>query len=293
MSLSGVMSSPSQKRSFLLASILIIVISCILVWVLYYFTSDTRGWNLLINFLVAIVAAGIFALTAALYIAYFFVDPFEVASAIKLLPQDIAQALTGMAENAADYKLFVRTGRHFRAEILPLLIKNAKKSRRQIRIEAVLLDFRDDNICQRYATYRENSSFDSKLWTKEYVQKEVLATILKLVDAATNHSSLIRVDLYLSTRLSTFRIDGSSDEVVVTREDPKDKASRYRRADSDYSAFMNEFNWARDAAFKVKEGTGGASLPATLEEMFDNSPLVAKFADEAAKATFEPSPYAR
>jgi hypothetical protein len=49
MSLLGVMSSPSQKRSFLLASILIIVISCILVWVLYYFTSDTRGWNLLIS----------------------------------------------------------------------------------------------------------------------------------------------------------------------------------------------------------------------------------------------------
>ena len=237
MSLSGIMSSPSQRRTFLLASILIIVISCVLVWVLYYFTSDTRGWNLLSNLVVAIVAASVFALASALYIAYFFVDPFEVESANKLLPQDIAQALTRMAENAADYKLFVRTGRHFRAEILPLLIKNATKSRRQIRIEAVLLDFRDDNICQRYATYRENSSFDSKLWSKEYVQKEVLATILKLVDAATKHSSLIWVDLYLSTRLSTFRIDGSSDAVVVTREDPKDTASRYRRNDSDYSAF--------------------------------------------------------
>lgn len=267
--------------------------SCLLLWILYYFSGDTRGWNLLINFLVAIVASGVFALTSALYITYFFVDPFEVASATKLLPEDIGQALIDMAGRATDYKLFVRTGRHFRAEILPVLIKNATQTRRPIRIEAVLLDFRDDDLCQKYATYRENASFDGKLWTKEYVQKEVLATILKLMDATRNRSSLINVALYLSARLSTFRIDGSSDEFIVTREDPKDMASRYLRSHNDYSAFLNEFNWARESAEKVKSGTGGSSLPATIEEMFDASPLVASLGADARTATSERSPYAR
>jgi hypothetical protein len=293
MSLPGIMSSPYQRNLLLLASILIILLFSVVVVILWYVTPETRGWNLVIDFLVAIVASAIFALASALYLAFFFKDPFELASASKLLPQDIGQALLKIAENASDYRLFVRTGRHFRADILPVLIRSAMRSRRHVRIEAVLLDFRDDDLCEKYATYRKNASFDAKLWTKEYVQKEVLATILKLIDAAADHSSLISIDLYLSKRLSTFRIDGSSDEIIVTREDPKDTASRYCRVDNDYAAFLNEFNWTRDAAFKVKEGTGTASLPAALEKMLDESPLVARLAAEAAKAKSGPSPYAR
>jgi hypothetical protein len=293
MSISGIISSHHQRRLFLLASILIIIVSCIIIWGLYYLTEDTRGWNLIINFLVAIAASAIFALASALYLVFFFKDPFEIASASKLLPQDIARALVRMANNTSDYKIFVRTGRHFRADILPVLIKSAMRSRSPVQIEAVLLDFRNDDLCERYATYRKNASFDARLWTKEYVQKEVLATILTLIDAAANYSSLVKVNLYLSNRLSTFRIDGSSDEIIVTREDPKDTASRYRRDDSDYSAFLSEFNWTRDAAMKVRAGTGSSSLPSTVEEMFDGSPLVAALAIKAANAKSEPSPYAR
>lgn len=293
MSLSGVMSSPYQRKILLCLSILIIILFSVVVWIIWYVTPETRGWNLIIDFLVSIVSSAIFALSSALYIFFFFKDPFELASASKLLPEDIGQALLKIAEDASDYRLFVRTGRHFRADILPVLIKSATKSRRRVQIKAVLLDFRNDNLCEKYATYRKNASFDANLWTKEYVQKEVLATIMKLIDAAVGHSSLISIDLYLSTRLSTFRIEGSSDEIIVTREDPKDTASHYFRKDRDYAAFLNEFNWICDAAFKVKAGTGGLSLPATVQEMFDGCPLVARIAAEAENAKSDASPYAR
>ena len=253
-----------------------------------------HAWlNLIIDFLVAIVASAVFALASALYLAFFFKDPFQIADATKLLPQDIGQALVRVAENAADYKLFVRTGRHFRAEILPVLIKSAIRFRRPVRIEAVLLDFRIDDLCERYASYRKSASFDAKLWTKEYVQTEVLATIIQLIDAVANHSSLVKVDLYLSDRLSTFRIEGSFDELVVTREDPKDIATRYRRNDGEHAAFLCEFNWVRDAAIKMKAGLGNSSLPTTVQEMFDGYRLVVALASKAADAKSAPSPYVR
>lgn len=293
MSLSGVMSSPYQRKFFLFSSILIIIVSCFIVWILYWFTLDTRGWNLLISVLVSIVTSAIFSLGSALYLAFFFEDPFELASAQELLPQDVGQALRQIAENTADYKLFVRTGRHFRAEILPVLVNSAIKSRRPVQIEVVLLNFRNDALCEKYAAYRKSTSFDAKVWTTEYVQQEVLATISRLIDTVVTHSSLVKVDLYLSDRLSIFRIDGSSDELIVTREDPKDTASRYRRDDRTYSAFLTEFNWTRDDAIKVRPGSNGLSLPTTLEEMLDGSSLLATVGAGAAKAKTAPSPYAR
>ena len=170
---------------------------------------DTRGWNLVISVLVALNSSAVFAITAFLYVKYFFDDPYEASLANKLLPQDIGQALTEMADSAWEYKIFVRTGRHFRAEVLPVLTKNAIAHRRQVTIDAILLDFRNDDICDKYASYRKSSSFDRNNWTRKYVQKEIMATILKLLEAAHDHSSLIRFNLYLSTRLSTFRFDGS------------------------------------------------------------------------------------
>jgi hypothetical protein len=42
-----------------------------------------------------------------------------------------------------------------------------------------------------------------------------MSTILKLIDASVA-TSFIDIDLYLSKRLSTFRLDGTTDEIIIT-----------------------------------------------------------------------------
>lgn len=292
MSLSGIFSSRHQRRTFLLTSTLIIVVSLVLVWIIYYFSPDTRGWGVLINLLISVVASAVFALVAALYITYFFVNPSDIAAKSLLLPEDIGQALRDVAMKAPNYKIYVRTGRHFRAEILPILIEKARRERHPINLEVILLDFRDADICEKYAAYRKTASFDHQLWNKAYVQKEVMATILALAAAANEHAALVEVELFLSSRLSTFRIEGSSQEIVVTREDPKDMAARYLYSHRDYAAFVTEFNWIRDAAAPAKKGDR-CSLPPTLTEMFGDHALIAELADQAENARAARSPYAR
>ena len=222
MTLYGIFSSPRQMKRFLLTSSTVILLSICCIFFIYFFTPDTRGWNLVLDVFAGLLASAIFVIVASLYLKNFFEDPYETALATKLLPRDIGPALSEMADNATEYKLFVRTGRYFRAAILPLLVNAATKSRKRVTIDAILLDFRRDSLCERYALYRASSSFDQSKWSTEYVQKEILATILKLIQAASKHPSFLRVNLYLSNRLSTFRIDGSQDQIVVTREDPKD-----------------------------------------------------------------------
>lgn len=292
MSLSGILSSPSQRRSFLLLSILLLGCGLIGIFAIARYAPNTPIWTTVNSVFISIVAGGVFAFTSSLYLIYFFVDPNDIAASSVLLPQDIGQTLESIAKRAPDYKIFVRTGRHFRAEILPILAKQARQNRLRIGIQVVLLDFRDEAICEKYATYRNASSFDGKLWCTQYVQLEVLATILKLIDASRENRGLLDIHLFLSRRLSTFRIEGSSDEILVTREDPKDIASRYLRTHHNFPAFVNEFDWVCDEAQAIALN-GADGFPATLPKIFGENALIASLEAQALQATKSRSPYAR
>ena len=293
MSIFGIRSSPFQRRIFLCLSLLTIFLFVGLVLIIYYFSPDDRGWNLLLDVLVALASTAIFMVTSTLIVKNLFHDPYELSVANKLLPQDIAQALSEIAETALEYKIFVRTGRHFRSAILPILVSTAVKLRRPVKIEIILLDFRNDRICGKYSSFRKSSSFDHFQWSRKYVQTEILATILKLIQAAHDHPSLVRFNLYLSSRLSNFRFNGSQDQIIVTREDPKDLASRYRLGDNDFSAYVNEFDWIREEAFKVKTKSGNDAPTTTLRTMFDNCPIISELESDATDAMNSRSPYIR
>lgn len=292
MTLSGILSSPSQRRTFLLASVAVLTVFIISIFAISYLAPNTPIWSALNSLLISVVASGVFALVAGFYIYYFFVDPNDVTATTILLPEDIGQALQTIATGAADYKIFVRTGRHFRAEVLPMLVKRARELRRPIRVEVVLLDFRDSGVCERYANYRKSSSFDRQLWDASYVQTEVMATVLALIRSSRENPGLVDISLFLSKRLSTFRIEGSSDEILVTREDPKDTASRYFRTHRDFGAFVTEFGWIRDEAYCVTKDNTGV-LPATLQAMFGENAEIANLENLANIAIDSPSPYVR
>lgn len=288
MTIGGILSSPTQRRFLIVISALLIILCFVAVFILYLFTGDTRGWNILIAFLVAIVASATFALFSALYLYYFFTDPFDVAAATQLLATDIGASLEDIASSATEYRIYVRTGRHFRAVILPLLAATAARKRIPIRVEIILLDFRDQVVCKKYASFRREASFDKQLWSLEYVQTEVIATILRAIEVSKASSTFIDIDLYLSKRLSTFRIEGTSDAIIVTREDPTDNAARYRRSDPHFGAFLKEFSWIREEADPISVGR---RLP-ELRDMFPDfseERILAK----AQAATAKGSPYVR
>ncbi|NTW99905.1 MAG: hypothetical protein HGB35_08280 [Geobacteraceae bacterium] len=155
-----------------------------------------------------------------------------------------------------------------------------------------MLDFRDKDLCEKYANFRKTSSFDRQAWDTSYVQIEILATILALIRATQKHHGFVYIHLFLSKRLSAFRIEGSNVEILVTREDPKDTATRYSCIHRDFGAYATEFGWIREEAFRVVNNESGI-LPPTLQEMFGKNPEVMALEDGAAKACDEPSPYVR
>jgi len=113
----------------------VLLIGIISIIAVSYLAPSTPIWTAVNNILVSVVTSGVFALVSAFYISYFFIDPNDIALTSTLLPEDIGQALERIATNATDYKIFVRTGRHFRAEVLPMLVKRARENRHPIRVE--------------------------------------------------------------------------------------------------------------------------------------------------------------
>jgi hypothetical protein len=290
MSIPGMMSSRHQRRLLFLGSTTLLVACCLGVFLLYHLAPDARWSNTLIGFLLSVISSATFALFAVFYMYYFFTDPLEIDAATKLVAQDIWSTLEATAEEATNYKIYVRTGRHFRAEVLPILARTAQRKRHPVSIEAVLLDLRDTNVCQRYAAYRSSASFDRKVWSIDYVQREVLATILALSNAVSRSGGLLSVDLYLTKRLSTFRIEGGEDQLIVTREDPKDIALRYRREQDGFSAFLHEFDWVKQESLKIS--LSGESAQA-IGHALSAQPLVSCLWAAAEGAQEEGSPYAR
>jgi len=118
-----------------------------------------------------------------------------------------------------------------------------------------------------------------------------MATILKLIEASVA-SSFLEIDLYLSNRLSTFRLDGTTDEFIITREDRADYAARYKRANPYFAAFLNEFSWVKQEACKVPKVPATNRLPMTLQEMFEDISPINSLLDKATHAISEGSPYA-
>jgi hypothetical protein len=292
MDFTTILNSRSQRRAFLLATGFVLVTGVALALLLATYAPSTPVWNALVGISGSVAAGGVFALLSGLYLWYFFADPNELSAQSYIFPKDIAENLEAIAKAATEYKIFVRTGRHFRAKILPILIDQTQASRSPIHLEIVLLDFRDSDLCERYARYRQAASFDRQAWSADYVRTEVLATILAALRASNENSGLIRADLYLSRRLSTFRIEGSADALMITREDPKDAAFKYQRGQTEFAAYRAEFSWVLDEAQRIAGSTTDA-LPTSLGALFGEHIVTAKQEVAAARVVGARSPYVR
>ncbi|WP_338443891.1 hypothetical protein QCL51_17840 [Pseudomonas sp. LTR0] len=291
-SLSGIFSSRYQRRQFLGASFLAIGVSCAIIMLIAYFKHDQPMWEAFNNFFISIVASGTFAIISTFCLSYF-TDPRVARLETLILPQDVTENLHRLASGAHDYRIYVRTGRQFRAKALPTLVNHARESRQPIRLEVVLLDFRNIEVCQRYAEFRKSGSFDGKVWNREYVEQEILATIATLAQAVNLNRPFIELDLRLSSRLSVFRIEGNAHELMVTREDPKDYAYCYHHKHRDFSGVLTEFNWVKNEAEPIPVPITGDAAPSEILTAMFGDQVSSELRAEAVKAMKSPAPYAR
>lgn len=112
------------------------------------------------------------------------------------------------------------TGTYLRAKTLPECVRFAEQERRNLRIQVEIIDPTNDALCEYYARYRHSGPDSTgEQWTRARTRNEAYATILAACWYLQRHASL-RMDVALSSSVSTFRWDVSSQRAFVTQEDP-------------------------------------------------------------------------
>ena len=92
----------------------------------------------------------------------------------------------------------------------------------------------------------------TKGWNVEYIRCQGYATIAKCIITTSNQRKL-DITVALKNHFSLFRIDLSDDNVVVTKEDPKDVVFVFYKHSTSYNSYRNEFNVIFQQSKEIKK----------------------------------------
>jgi hypothetical protein len=168
----------------------------------------------------------------------------------EIFPDTIGRTLEATAAVSDEWEYVGHTGLYVRSKILPILEARSKSQSVPIAIRFIIMNPFNDPLCERYAQYRtrsRSSTISPQTWTGLSVQSDLIATIIRLIQAKATYPSLT-IHLGLSPSFSVWRYDKSESEVVMTQEDPQQPAYRYLRGSRFFSYCRQEGELAWDQA---------------------------------------------
>ena len=176
-------------------------------------------------------------------------------------PHDIGDLLRSAANDTSEWWFRGGLGRYTRTTTLRLMDEAARRKNVRLQITIEILDPDNQELRASYATYRQgrNSALaDASPWTETRVRHELLATILRAYKTKAQET-MLDVKVVLSQFYSSFRLDVSSQYVVVTKEDKRAPALRCDKGTYFYNAYRD------DVMLSASQGRHLGSKPAELD----------------------------
>jgi len=137
----------------------------------------------------------------------------------------ISEILRRGRNHAMEYWYKGNTGRYFRSITLPELAREARLDNATKNVFLIVLDPTKYDACEYYALFRQRlrSARRENFWSRKHVQCELNATIVSTYAWKTQEPAL-NITVALVDSVSLFRIDFSSNLVLITREDERQPA---------------------------------------------------------------------
>ncbi|HZN77953.1 MAG TPA: hypothetical protein VFC00_40600 [Micromonosporaceae bacterium] len=162
---------------------------------------------------------------------------------------EVGQALGEARRNTDRWYFKGGTGTYLRAKTLPECVELARQRNGSVAFRVEIIDPTDMAVCQRYATFRRSlvRHASSESWTTDRTQREAFATILAAC-WYRQRFSLLDIDVWLSSTMTTLRYDMSSSCLIVTQEDPQVPAIMVKSDKAYYRRWEIELRYSRDQA---------------------------------------------
>lgn len=154
-----------------------------------------------------------------------------------VVPDDIGRVLSKSWQTTKRWRFKGGTGTYLRAATLPGLALRENRLNTDVWVEILAPD--DEGVCERYGVHRSRGPNRSTKngtddWGANRVRIQSYATIVAAI-WYTQYFKM-RVNVALTSVISTLRYDLSDDFVMITREDPDARALSIRGGDSSYFA---------------------------------------------------------
>lgn len=222
----AILQHKSRRQNFLTTvSLILLVIFIVRIYVIpYHFPPPESEW---LVYFVSILDKISISLIVSIFIAWFLfkIEVPEQVTKLEIIEPNRLKELFARARLDTNFWFFSGgTGRYTRAVTLPEISKISKDLNESRSFKILLLNPKDINLCNKYATYRNSlKSAKNVSWTTDYVQNEIIATICSgYIHKSLN--PLLEISLFLKSTFSTMRIDLSQSNCIVTKEDKKDLA---------------------------------------------------------------------
>lgn len=245
MSVETILEKPHYRRSFYIS--LVALLTLLLVLRRFYFGSyqeleEANSWSTLFLAVVdGLISSAI--VTVGLGWLLFQLTPPSVRKAeVRILaPTEIGKVFEAALASTDRWWFKGNCGRYLRSVSLPRMAARAREQSCTADVYAVFLDPSNAEACSSYASYRGSvhSAAQGDEWTQERVQREALATLF-IVLATMEHEPLLRLQVGLSPQFSSFRLDLSEQNVVITKEDRRAPAVCCDAGTFFYNAYRDE-----------------------------------------------------
>lgn len=225
-----ILSKHHYRKTFFTIVLLILALSLVLRFYTLPFYNPSLKYSYT-AFFALIIDNLVVSLFISVFIGafIFWITPKIVKrSEMEVVDPNQINPLLKLAANSTKFWIYKGAcGRYTRATTLPMLAEAARLEGIGRDITIYLLNPRNEELCEEYATYRQSLKSGNKkgAWTQQIVQEEILATAIY---ALTYHISqpLLKVRVFFLNNFSVFRLDVSDKYVVITKEDKDASALR-------------------------------------------------------------------
>lgn len=252
MKIEDLQKSPFKFKAFLFLSLIGVVI----LWTINFYilpmffgvsVSLSKTLTDVFNNLTALLISG----TIGILFLYLLTPKImSKAEIVKLEPRDLKNSLEEILKDADFYYYCGHTARWTRTVTLPKLYKDAWSKKITKEINITILDPNNAELLRYFISFghgkREKGNTIND--TKD-LKKELLSTIL--IGLVCDNKSFIKVNLYLSSKVSLFRFDLSDKAAILTKPNPLDPALKVYSGTFFYQSYKEEIKITQDQSRKL------------------------------------------
>lgn len=207
------------------------------------FGSNPPGFAAVVDETLGNVIATALAGTALAWLLLRLLPPPARPAVVENVPaHEIGHVLEAALPETRRWWFDGSTGRYQRATTLPEMGRLARRDGTSREVTIVILDPQDEDLCRRYANYRQGLlSGKGRSWTIESVRRDLYATLLAA--RAYNETEPLTVTVGLKRAMSILRYDLSDSGLVITKEGRSDPAISCPAGSFFYDAYLEDLRW--------------------------------------------------